>query len=134
MAAIIAPLKEFENLKIVMAGETSSNERVGMMLFAVLVHVPQGHGFDAFQVDRMFYVEAFWRCGPRGHDRLCRYRAMRAIDGYSIEVLISLALVFGTCAIALRLFVSGALAVVVAGYPVGNRRLRNQTQRYLFGF
>jgi CPA1 family monovalent cation:H+ antiporter len=66
------------------------------------------------------------------------YRAMRVIDDYSIEVLISLALVVGTYAIASRLVISGPLAVVVAGLLVGSRgphdALSDETQRYLFGF
>ena len=66
------------------------------------------------------------------------YRAMRAIDDYPVEVLVSLALVAGTYALANRLHTSGPIAVVVAGLLVGNRgpldALSDQTQRYLFGF
>ena len=46
---------------------------------------------------------------------------MRAIDEYSIEVLISLALVTATYAVASKLHVSGPIAVVVAGVLIGNR-------------
>jgi monovalent cation:H+ antiporter, CPA1 family len=66
------------------------------------------------------------------------YRAMRRIDDYPMETLISLALVAGTYALAARLHMSGPIAVVVAGILVGNRgpvdAMSDLTQRYVFGF
>ena len=139
--AVLATLKEVkapEDLKIVMTGETLFNDGVGVVLFAVLVHAALGESFDAFQVGRMFVVEAFGGAALGALTGYIAYRAMRAIDDYSIEVLISLALVVGTYAIASRLVVSGPLAVVVAGLLVASRgphdALSEQTQRYLFGF
>jgi CPA1 family monovalent cation:H+ antiporter len=86
----------------------------------------------------MFVVEALGGAALGAVTGYVAYRAMRAIDDYSIEVLISLALVVGTYAIASRLVVSGPLAVVVAGLLVGSRgprdALSEETQRYLFGF
>jgi CPA1 family monovalent cation:H+ antiporter len=108
------------------------------VLFAVLVHAAAGDGFGAFQVGKMFVVEALGGAALGAVTGYVAYRAMRAIDDYSIEVLISLALVVGTYAIASRLVVSGPLAVVVAGLLVGSRgphdALSDETQRYLFGF
>ena len=139
--AVLATLKEVkapEDLKIVMTGETLFNDGVGVVLFAVLVHAALGESFDAFQVGRMFVVEAFGGAALGALTGYIAYRAMRAIDDYSIEVLISLALVVGTYAIASRLVVSGPLAVVVAGLLVASRgphdALSEQTLRYLFGF
>ena len=64
------------------------------------------------------------------------YRAMRLIDDYAIEVLISLALVTGTYALALHLHVSGPLSMVAAGLLIGDRGPRyamsERTQGYLF--
>jgi Na+:H+ antiporter len=65
------------------------------------------------------------------------YQAMRAIDGYSIEVLISLALVTATYAVASQLHVSDPIAVVVAGVLIGRGAafaMSETTQRYLFDF
>jgi CPA1 family monovalent cation:H+ antiporter len=139
--AVLATLREVkvpEDLKIVMTGETLFNDGVGVVLFAVLVHAATGDGFGAFQVGQMFVVEAFGGAALGAVTGYVAYRAMRAIDDYSIEVLISLALVVGTYAVASRLVVSGPLAVVVAGLLVGSRgprdALSDETQRYLFGF
>lgn len=66
------------------------------------------------------------------------YRALRAIDDYAIEVLISLALVTGTYAFADAMHMSGPIAVVVAGVLIGNRgaqcAMSETTRRYVFGF
>ncbi len=139
--AVLATLKEVKvpkDLQIVMTGETLFNDGVGVVLFAVLVHAAVGDGFDATQVGQLFMVEAFGGAALGAATGYVAYRAMRAIDDYSIEVLISLALVVGTYAIASRLVVSGPLAVVVAGLLVGSRgprdALSDETQRYLFGF
>lgn len=139
--AVLATLKAVKvpkGLKIVMTGETLFNDGVGVVLFAVLVHAATGDEFGAFQVAEMFVVEAFGGAALGAVTGYVAYRAMRAIDDYSIEVLISLALVVGTYAIASRLIVSGPLAVVIAGLLVGSRgprdALSEETQRYLFGF
>ena len=75
---------------------------------------------------------------PRRVMNLGRIDAMRAIDDYPIEVLISLALVTGTYTLAAKLHMSGPIAMVVAGLLIGYRgprdALSDETQRYLFGF
>lgn len=139
--AVLATLKEVkapEDLKIVMTGETLFNDGVGVVLFAVLVHAATGEGFGVFQIGQIFVVESLGGAALGAMTGYVAYRAMRAIDDYSIEVLISIALVVGTYAIASRLTISGPIAVVVTGLLVGSRgprdALSDQTQRYLFGF
>ena len=71
------------------------------------------------------------------------YRMMRRIDNPMIEVLITLALVAGTYAIAYRVNIldhhlSGPIAVVVAGLMIGNTgaafAMSERTRGSLFGF
>jgi len=48
------------------------------------------------------------------------YRMLKTMDNYSIEILITLALVMGGYALAMKLHVSGPLAMVVIGLMMGN--------------
>lgn len=52
---------------------------------------------------------------------------LRSIDDYEIEVMTTLACVFGGCAVAAWLHVSAPLAMVVAGLMVGNDTVRGTT-------
>jgi len=66
------------------------------------------------------------------------YRAMHVIDEYVLEILISLALVMVTYAIAIKLHMSGPIAMVVAGLFIGNQGARfamsDRTREHLFHF
>src|SRR5919107_231514 len=90
-------------LQVTMKGESLFNDGVGSVLF---------------------FVEALGGALLGLGTGYLAYRAMYAIDEYGVEVLISLALVTGTYALAQRLGLSGPIAVVVAGLLIGNRGTR----------
>ncbi|MCZ6913064.1 MAG: cation:proton antiporter, partial [Proteobacteria bacterium] len=52
------------------------------------------------------------------------YRAMYHIDEHNLEVLITLAVVMVTYSVALRLHMSGPIAMVVAGLVIGNKGMK----------
>ncbi|HEX2019821.1 MAG TPA: cation:proton antiporter [Aurantimonas sp.] len=66
------------------------------------------------------------------------YRAMRSIDEYNVEVMISLAVVMGGYALASALHVSGPVAMAVAGLIIGNHgvahAMSDTTRDYLLKF
>lgn len=142
--AVLSTLKAVrvpETLEIDMTGESLFNDGVGVVIFTVLMAAAASTGsggIDLLHIGELFFIEAL---GGAVFGLFCgyvAYRAMRAIDDYPIEVLISLALVTGTYALAAKLHLSGPIAVVVAGLLIGNRgphdALSDETQRYLFGF
>jgi CPA1 family monovalent cation:H+ antiporter len=142
--AVLSTLREVDvpqTLETDMTGESLFNDGVGVVVFTVLVAVAagaEGGRIDLLHIGELFFVEALGGAVLGLVTGYVAYRAMRAIDDYPIEVLISLALVAGTYTLAAKLHMSGPIAVVVAGLLVGNRgpshALSEETQQYLFGF
>ncbi|EJC70739.1 NhaP-type Na+(K+)/H+ antiporter [Rhizobium leguminosarum bv. viciae WSM1455] len=140
--AVLSTLKAIkvpQALETDMAGESLFNDGVGVVVFTALLALASG-GADvgAAKVAELFVVEVLGGAVIGLVSGYAAYRAMRAIDDYPVEVLISIALAMGCYSLASALLMSGPIAVVVAGILVGNRgpkdALSDVTQRYLFGF
>ncbi|MGA7488840.1 MAG: sodium:proton antiporter [Xanthobacteraceae bacterium] len=142
--AVLSTLKETKigkTLEMDISGESLFNDGIGVVLFTVLVAAATSSDSSSFgvtEVAKLFFVEAIGGAVLGLATGYAAYHAMRAIDDYPIEVLISLALVTGTYSLALNLHTSGPIAVVVAGVLIGNHgaqfAMSDVTQRYLFAF
>ena len=128
-----------KDLQIETEGEALFNDGVGIVLFTIMLRFASTG--DGAQVSAADVAELLVREAGGGIvlgllTGYVAYRAMRLIDDYAIEVLISLALVTGTYALALHLHVSGPLSMVAAGLLIGDRGPRyamsERTQGYLF--
>ena len=139
--AVLSTLKNVKvpaDLEIEMQGESLFNDGVGIVLFTILVRFAAGTGEDtsALAISELLLIEAGGGVLLGLLTGYLAYQAMRLIDDYPVEVLITLALATGTYVLAQRLHVSGPLSVVAAGLLIGDRGPRyamsERTQNYVF--
>ena len=126
-------------LATTIVGESLFNDGTAVVVFTILLGILQlGSTPDAGTIGMLFLHEAVGGVlvgAALGYGVLLM---LRSIDQYQVEVMLTLALVFGGAALAARLHVSGPIAMVVAGLIIGNlgrkHAMSDETRRYVDGF
>lgn len=108
-------------LQATVAGESLFNDGVGVVVFSILLAAALGNEpFSAANAAQSFAIEAGGGVLLGLVVGYIGFWAMRSIDEYNVELMITLAVVMGGYALGRWLHVSGPVAMAVAGLLIGN--------------
>lgn len=128
--AVLATFKELgapKKLEVCVSGESLFNDGVGIVMFTTLIEFASGHhAITAASVSLLFLQQAV---GGVVYGLVIAWgisKLIQSIDSTKLAILLTLVIVTGCYALALKINISGALAMVVAGIYIGHEARSNK--------
>jgi CPA1 family monovalent cation:H+ antiporter len=122
--AVLGILREAglsKRLETIISGESLFNDGIGVVVFVTLLGAAASEQSLSFYDISLFF---FWEVVGGALFGLvlgwAGYLALKSIDDYHVEILITLSLVMGGYALATAIGTSGPMTMVIAGLFIGN--------------